>query len=166
MDDEFTVNPDEAFQLIPEGEYEMVIASAVKKQKEGKEWPYIEVKLHPTASEFQKMQVTDRLSLNPAARWRLARLVKATGLAQGGGEQKFSASSLVGQVVLVRVKHEEYRGMPTARPDRYSPVAAASSEAAPAPAGTAAPAPAPAPAPASAKAAPVPAKPTPKKVSI
>jgi hypothetical protein len=116
----FTVDPDEAFEVIPEGEYTTYVTEVVKKRKEGAEYPYVELTMTVADGQYEGWTVMDRLTENPSARWRLARLVKAAGLAREGGEQQYKCSDLKGCVLVVQITHEEFKGMKMARPSRYS----------------------------------------------
>jgi hypothetical protein len=118
----FTVDPDEAFEVLPEGDYTFYITNAEKKKKEGGEYAYVEVTFTVAEGQYEGWTATDRLTENPAARWRLARLVKAVGLARPGeaGERQFTCESLKGCVVDGKITHEEFKGMKMARPDKYT----------------------------------------------
>jgi len=122
VDDSFSVDPDEAQGLVPEGDYLVTIHKAVKvPPKTSDKYPYIRITTLVAEGQYEGEPITDQLSLSPEAKWRLAQLVKAANLIEKDktGEQGFTCQQLVGQLVCVNVKHEEYKGVPRARPVRY-----------------------------------------------
>ncbi|MGH9388836.1 MAG: DUF669 domain-containing protein [Vicinamibacteria bacterium] len=182
-EDSFNVDPDEASNLVPEGEYVVTVLKAEKvKAKSEDGYPYIKLQLMVAQGQYEGETVTDQLSESPKAKWRLAQLVKACGLAKKGetGERPFTVASLLNSVLNIKVKHEEYKGMDRARPTRYwmhettqerlkqeeGPGSGGGTEGAPAadPAASAAP-PSSAPAPAAAPAAPAAKRPV-KQVKV
>lgn len=121
-DDTFNVDPDEAGNLVPVGEYTVTILKARKEKAKGEDgYPTIRLQMMVAEGQYEGETVSDILSESPKAKWRLAQLVKATGLAKRGesGEREFKVASLEGCLLRIKVAHEEYKGVERARPSRY-----------------------------------------------
>lgn len=165
-DDTVRFDPNEAQDVVPVGEYTLMVIKAEKRQSEGKEYPYVFVQFAVADGEYEGWPVTDNLSENPKARFRLVALYKAAGLVGKDlppGEQPFKVSDLIGATVACKVKHEEYNGMVRARPMGFSMLegTAKAMEAA-----TAAPTPAPAAPAASQASRPAPSRVPQKSVKV
>ena len=165
----FSVDPNERWKTVPKGEYNVMVTKVEQKSPRQGEFDYLEVTMQILDGEYVGENVTDRLSLSPKAKPRLAGFIHAVGLAnpETKGEQTFDTNDLVNKFLTVKGDVEVFNGQERFRPSSFKmhPDVARVADPAPAaeaPAAEAAPAPAPAPAPAKAP-APAAAKPQPAK---
>lgn len=171
----FKIDPNERWKTVPKGEYNVMVTKVEEKSPRQGEHNYLEVTMQILDGEYVGENVTDRLSLSPKAKPRLAGFIHAVGLAnpETKGEQEFDTNDLVNKFLTVKGDVEVFNGQERFRPSSFKmhpdvarTAAPAEGEAAPAaeeaPAAEATPPPA-KPATPPAKAAAPPAKPQPAK---
>jgi len=75
-------------EAIPEGPRVCSVSGLAVKKKDGGEYPYIEVLLHPEDETFKKRRLRLTLSFHPNALWNLIRFYKAFGVSLKGVDLK------------------------------------------------------------------------------
>lgn len=92
---------DDGREMVPDGIYECYIKSAAKKKKEGKPYPYIDVRLKPEHPDFAKRTLFLNLSYHPDALWNMKLFCKAASVAWTSSG--FHLNDLIGKRVAVTV---------------------------------------------------------------
>ena len=116
----------ETFQRAPEGEHTAKIVSAeAKASQSGNDM--IVVCFEVTKGEGKGSRVYENYPLVDTALWKLKSLLQAMGM-KADGKVQIDLDKLVGKVVTIVVKHEEYEGKLRARLDEVKKFSVASSE--------------------------------------
>lgn len=116
----------ETFQRAPEGEHTAKIVSAeAKASQSGNDM--IVVCFEVTKGEGKGSRVYENYPLVDTALWKLKSLLQALGM-KADGKVQIDLDKLVGKVVTIVVKHEEYDGKLRARLDEVKKFSVASSE--------------------------------------
>lgn len=92
---------DDGREPLPDGIYECIVKSAAKKKKEGKEFPYIDVRLKPEHPDYAKRTLFLTLSFYPKALWNMKLFCKAANVAWTS--RGFALAELIGKRVAVTV---------------------------------------------------------------
>lgn len=126
MGTKFSVDPEDARACVPKGEYVVMVEKIEEKKAKSKpgdtkeKYPYLEVTMKVVGGQFENWPITDRLSLSPDAKFRIAGFVKACGLAQGSGEQEFDTDNFLGAILCLKGDVEESAAFGDSfRPARY-----------------------------------------------
>lgn len=115
----------ETFQRAPEGEHTAKIVSAeAKASQSGNDM--IVVCFEVTKGEGKGSRVYENYPLVDTALWKLKSLLQALGM-KADGKVQIDLDKLVGKVVTIVVKHEEYDGKLRARLDEVKKFSVASS---------------------------------------
>lgn len=116
----------ETFQRAPEGEHTAKIVSAeAKASQSGNDM--IVVCFEVTKGEGKGSRVYENYPLVDTALWKLKSLLQALGM-KADGKVQIDLDKLVGKVVTIVVKHEEYDGKLRARLDEVKKFSVASSD--------------------------------------
>ena len=116
----------ETFQRAPEGEHTAKIVSAeAKASQSGNDM--IVVCFEVTKGEGKGSRVYENYPLVDTALWKLKSLLQALGM-KADGKVQIDLDKLVGKVVTIVVKHEEYEGKLRARLDEVKKFSVASSD--------------------------------------
>lgn len=116
----------ESFQRASEGEHAAKIASAEVKQSQGGN-DMIVVAFEVTKGEDKGSRVYENYPLIDTALWKLKGLLQAIGM-KADGKVQLDLDKLVGKVVTIVVKHEEYEGKTRAKIDEVKKFSITSSE--------------------------------------
>lgn len=163
MDLDLTGYLDKRGALVPPGEYDVVIHAAEKDISANNNVMFNLYLRILTPGEFQKMTISDRVTITDKSLWRAVSLLKAVGIATPTARFSVPLRTLEGKRLRVRVEDgDEYKGTRRSEVRDYLPVSAqmatsAAEQDLPVPAAPAPAAPAPAPAETVQETAPAPA---------
>lgn len=116
----------ESFKRASEGEHVCKIASAEVKQSSGGN-DMIVVSYEVTKGEDKTARVYENYPLVSTALWKLKAMLQAIGM-KADGKVSLDLDRLIGKMVIVVVKHEEYDGKTRARVDEVRKFSAASTD--------------------------------------
>lgn len=114
----------ESFQRASEGEHAAKIVSAEVKQSQGGN-DMVVVCFEVTKGDDKGSRVYENYPLIDTALWKLKGLLQAIGM-KADGKVQIDLDKLVGKVVTIVVKHEEYEGKIRAKVDEVKKFSAAS----------------------------------------
>lgn len=114
----------ESFQRASEGEHTAKIVSAEVKQSQGGN-DMVVVCFEVTKGEDKGARVYENYPLIDTALWKLKGLLQAIGM-KADGKVQIDLDKLVGKVVTIVVKHEEYEGKVRAKIDEVRKFSTAS----------------------------------------
>jgi|SRR5215471_3255678 len=97
---------DDGSDPVPAGLTHVRVKSAQKKQKEGSEYPYIQVVLNPLDVEekFLKRNLMLTLSFHPQAMWNMKLFMKKARIPYT--EEGFHVDDFIGKELFVTVNHK------------------------------------------------------------
>lgn len=113
----------ESFQRASEGEHAAKIVSAEVKQSQGGN-DMVVVCFEVTKGDDKGSRVYENYPLIDTALWKLKGLLQAIGM-KADGKVQIDLDKLVGKVVTIVVKHEEYEGKIRAKVDEVKKFSAA-----------------------------------------
>lgn len=106
----------ESFQRVEEGKHVVKVATADVKQSQGGN-DMIVVAFEVTRGESKGGRVFENFPLVDNALWKLKGLLQAIGM-KADGKVQLDLDKLVGKVLIIEVKHEEYEGKTRAKVDQ------------------------------------------------
>lgn len=116
----------ESFQRASEGEHAAKIVSAEVKQSQGGN-DMVVVCFEVTKGDDKGSRVYENYPLIDTALWKLKGLLQAIGM-KADGKVQIDLDKLVGKVVTIVVKHEEYEGKIRAKVDEVKKFSAVASD--------------------------------------
>lgn len=116
----------ESFKRASEGDHVCKIVSADVKQSQGGN-DMIVVAFEVTKGEDRTARVYENYPLVDTALWKLKSLLQAIGMS-ANGKVRLDLDKLIGKVVIVTVKHEEWEGKTRARVEEVKKFSTATAE--------------------------------------
>lgn len=93
---------EDGFEAMADGPCKITIATTEKKQKDGGDYPYIEVMMHPRDEALKNRQLYRKLFLSPKSLWHTKEFVVASGIRWNA--KGFDHRDLVGKDLVVNLK--------------------------------------------------------------